>query len=151
VGICLGEVLSPSTWQACYAGAQSACFSSVPYGILMLQCSCIAAICSLDCIVLPSLKLAGFLCCTDYQPWLPYLITILPVFVGVCPWQPSLLQRVLLVCFCCVAICNRGASWSMFWWHCCHHCRVLQVCLTGCSLYYHWPLGWSVGMLFGWL
>jgi hypothetical protein len=63
---------------------------------------CIAAICSLDCIVLPSLKLVGFLCCTDYQPWLPYLLTILPVFVGVCPWQPSLMQRVLLVCFCCV-------------------------------------------------
>jgi hypothetical protein len=51
----------------------------------------------------------------------------------------------------CCHICNRGASWSMFWWHYCHHCRVLQVCLTGCSLYCHWPLGWSIGMLIGWL
>jgi hypothetical protein len=80
----------------------------------------VAAIWSLVCNALSFLKMAGC------HPWL------LSFYASVY-WSVPMATNshvgcsVGLLLLCCY-ICNRGAWWSMFWWHLCHLCWVNVVC-----------------------
>ncbi|KAG6741618.1 hypothetical protein POTOM_054892 [Populus tomentosa] len=110
---------------------------------------CIAAICNLNCRVLPFLKLARLLAVIASLDSLScHYITCIywSVSVAAITYVACSVGLLLLCCY----FCNRGASWSMFWCHCCHHCRVLKAVVLLLKLHGFQPAEYAVLLEAGW-